>query len=77
MKPAGDEFVDQYATDVFTKEAVNIIKSHDRKTPLFLELSHVAVHALKGNILQVRDEKKNDEDFKYIADQQRRRLAGT
>ncbi|KAL6953787.1 N-acetylgalactosamine-4-sulfatase, partial [Sarracenia purpurea var. burkii] len=76
MKPAGDEFVDQYATDVFTKEAVNIIKSHDRKTPLFLELSHVAVHALKGNILQVRDEKKNDEDFKYIADQQRRRLAG-
>lgn len=73
---AGNEFAEKYITDVYTNEAVKIIKNHDSRTPLFLDLSHVAVHAVKGNFLQVRDEKKNDQDFKYIDDEQRRRLAG-
>ncbi len=73
---AGAEFHGKYATDVFTDEAVRIIENHDRNFPLFLEISHVAVHAEKGDGLKVRNEEENDEKFGYIEDEQRRLFAG-
>jgi hypothetical protein len=65
----------QYATDVFTNESVNIIKSHNRSTPLFLYVGHAAVHA--GNIgkpLEAPQEVVNK--FSYISDPNRRIYAG-
>uniref|UniRef100_A0A1A9ZDM9 Sulfatase N-terminal domain-containing protein n=1 Tax=Glossina pallidipes TaxID=7398 RepID=A0A1A9ZDM9_GLOPL len=37
-----------YVTDVFTDEAVRIIKCHDESKPLFLLISHLAVHTGKS-----------------------------
>lgn len=34
-----------YATDLFTNEAVKVIKDHDKKKPLFLVVNHLAPHA--------------------------------
>ena len=64
-----------YSTELFTQEAVKVIKSHNRKEPLFLYFSHQGVHA--GNPddpLQVppRFLKK----FKYIRNEKRRKYAG-
>ncbi|XP_065213376.1 arylsulfatase B-like [Planococcus citri] len=73
---AADRFKGKYATDVFTEEAVNIIKNHDTSTPLFLDVSHVAVHAGFNNLLQVRNEQENNERFANIEDQHRRLFAG-
>lgn len=77
LREAADEFHEQYATDVFTKEAVNIIEAHDSDVPLFLTVSHVAVHALRGNILQVQNETLVHQKYAgYIANKDRRLLAG-
>ncbi|XP_065217853.1 arylsulfatase B-like isoform X2 [Planococcus citri] len=73
---AGDRFRGRYATDVFTEEAVNIIKKHDTSEPLFLDLSHLAVHAIVGDILLVKNQTENDEKFSYIKDPHRRLFAG-
>jgi hypothetical protein len=65
----------QYATDVFTNVSVNIIKSHNKSTPLFLYVAHAAVHA--GNIgkpLEAPQEVVNK--FSYISDPNRRTYAG-
>lgn len=35
----------QYSTDVFTNEAERLIDTHNVSTPLFLYLSHAAVHS--------------------------------
>ena len=37
----------RYSTDLFSDEAVRIVKAHDRNTmgPLFLYLAHLAVHS--------------------------------
>lgn len=55
---------------------MKIIKRHDQTSPLFLEISQPAVHALRDDILQVRNEEQNEKDFAYIEDKQRRLLAG-
>ena len=34
-----------YATDIFTREAEQIIRIHDDTKPLFLYLAHLAVHS--------------------------------
>ena len=34
-----------YVTELYTEEAVSIIKNHDIRQPLFLYLSHQAVHS--------------------------------
>uniref|UniRef100_A0A1B0BNA3 Sulfatase N-terminal domain-containing protein n=1 Tax=Glossina palpalis gambiensis TaxID=67801 RepID=A0A1B0BNA3_9MUSC len=48
-----------YATDVFTDEAVRIIKCHDESKQLFLLISHLAVHTGKNkNPLQARRSEK-------------------
>ncbi|XKL69126.1 hypothetical protein PGB90_006895 [Kerria lacca] len=76
LSPAGAEFYRKYLTDVFTEEAVRIIKNHDRNHPLFLEISHAAVHAIKNNILQVRNVDENNRKFGYIKNEHRRLFAG-
>jgi hypothetical protein len=34
-----------YTTDVFREQSVQIIEGHDQNRPLFVYLSHLAVHA--------------------------------
>ena len=65
----------QYATDVFTNVSVDIIRSHNKSTPLFLYVAHAAVHA--GNVgkpLEAPQEIVNK--FSYISDPNRRTYAG-
>lgn len=65
----------QYSTDIFTQEAVNIIQTHNPKTPLFLYLAHVAVHSANPyNPLPAPDE--TVEKFAYISNYKRQRFAG-
>ena len=64
-----------YSTELFTQEAVNVIKNHDRKQPLFLYVSHQAAHA--GNPddpLQVPE--RYTKKLKYIKNESRRKYAG-
>jgi len=66
-----------YATEIFTRETENIIRSHDKTKPLFIDLSHMAVHAGKdGTLVEVEDEAANNKTFGFIQDPQRRRMAG-
>ncbi|XP_076646659.1 arylsulfatase B [Halictus rubicundus] len=61
----------QYATDLFTNEAVRLVKEHDANQPMFLYLAHLAPH--KGNqnqLLRAPDEEIAK--FAYIADPERR-----
>lgn len=65
-----------YATDLFTDEAIRIIKKHDpTKQPLFLMLNHLAPHS--GNaydLLQAPEEEI--EKFSHITSINRRKAAG-
>lgn len=64
-----------YATDMFTNEAVNVIKNHGDNEPLFLLINHLAPHA--GNEDHVLEAKIEDyEKFPYIENEDRRTLAG-
>lgn len=64
----------KYATDLFKDEAVDIIKKHDRKdAPLFLMINHLAPHV--GNTIMQAPQDVVD-TFSYIADENRRKLAG-
>lgn len=73
---AGEKLRNKYNTDVFTDEAINIIKAHDTEKPLFLDLSFTAVHAIGNSRLQVRDFQQNEKQFGYIKDPDRRMFAG-
>ena len=65
----------QYATDVFTREAVNIISKHAVEKPLFLYLSHLAVHT--GNVGKWLEAPQSEVDkFRYIPEPNRRTYAG-
>lgn len=67
--------VGEYATDLFTREAVRIIKNHPHDKPMFLYLSHLAVHAGNdGKLLEAPQEVINR--FGYITDPNRRTYAG-
>ncbi|KAJ1529683.1 hypothetical protein ONE63_006438 [Megalurothrips usitatus] len=64
----------RYATDVFTEEAVDIIRRHDQRVPLFMYLSHLAVHA--GNAGKLLEAPQEEIDkFRHIADPNRRTYA--
>ena len=66
-----------YVTELFTNEAVNLIKSHDKRSPLFLVLNHLAPHA--GNEAPDEPLEAPEEEikkFEYIENIQRRKLAG-
>lgn len=74
LTPAYD-LVGAYATDVFTDEAVETIRRHDTRIPLFMYLSHLAVHAAnRGKFLEAPQEVINR--FQHIADPNRRTFAG-
>lgn len=79
LEQAGDEMVDRYATDIFTEEAQKVIEScKDQKNPMFLMVSHLAVHSGNPgpNLLEVSNKSLNDERFSYIEDKGRRLYAG-
>jgi len=58
----------EYATDVFTNEAVRIIEE-DQSRPLFLYLSHLAVHAgNSGKLLEAPQEVINKFTFLNLTD---------
>lgn len=64
-----------YATDLFTQEAIKVIKNHNVKKPLFMLLSHLAVHT--GNEDNPMEAPEDEvEKFAYISDFERRKYAG-
>lgn len=68
------ETIGQYATDLFTEKAVETIQNHDKSSPMFMILSHLAPHS--GNEyapLQAPIDKINE--FDYIKDEKRRTYA--
>nr|CAD7576150.1 unnamed protein product [Timema californicum] len=68
----------QYATDVFTREAVDIILSHDKARPLYLQVAHLAVHSGNDTLhLEVPDVDANERRFSYITNPRRRLFAGS
>lgn len=66
-------FQDEYATDLFTKEAMNVIINHDPDRPLFLQISHLAVHAPLHKV--PREDYYEDREFNHIREDSRRRYA--
>lgn len=74
LQMAADDVRGQYVTDLFTKEAVNLIREHDVTKPLFMLLTHLAPHAgNEDNPMEAPDDVL--EKFSYIKDEQRRKLA--
>lgn len=64
----------QYATDLFTDKAVDLIQKHNSNTPLFLLLSHLAPHT--GNSYATLQAPADDiARFGYIQDKDRRTYA--
>lgn len=67
-------FTDKYVTDLFTDEAVRIIQNHDASRPLYLQISHLAVHAPIEN---PQDYDNYDKRFTDIVETNRRKYAST
>lgn len=64
-----------YATEAFTTEAQRVIKQHDKSRPLFMVLSHLAVHTgNEDNPMQAPEEEVAK--FSHIKDPKRRTYAG-
>ncbi|XP_025995487.2 LOW QUALITY PROTEIN: arylsulfatase B [Solenopsis invicta] len=63
---------DKYVTDLFTDKAVKIIENHDSFRPLYLQISHLAVHAPLEN---PQDYDHSDRRFIHIREQHRRKYA--
>lgn len=67
----------EYTTDLITERAENIIKNHDRRKPLYLQLCHLAAHSSDAKeVMEVRDEQETNATLKYIEDYNRRKYAG-
>ncbi|XP_015431893.1 PREDICTED: arylsulfatase B-like [Dufourea novaeangliae] len=67
----------EYLTDVITERAENIIVNHNTKKPLYLQLSHVAVHSSDSkDVMEVRDKEEVNSTLGYIEDFSRRKFAG-
>lgn len=63
---------DKYVTDFFTDEAIRIIQYYDPSRPLYLQISHLAVHApLEGP----QDYDHYDRQFMHIREMNRRKYA--
>ncbi|XP_018331773.1 arylsulfatase B isoform X2 [Agrilus planipennis] len=61
----------KYSTDLFTSEAIKLIKEHDSNQPMFMYFAHLAPHSGNDdNPLQAPDEEIAK--FGYIADPERR-----
>ncbi|XP_063986746.1 arylsulfatase J isoform X2 [Diachasmimorpha longicaudata] len=64
----------KYSTDVFSREAVKIIKGHNATQPLFLYLAHGATHSSNPyDLLPVPDEAV--EKFPHVPQYKRRKFA--
>ncbi|BFF97031.1 arylsulfatase B [Drosophila madeirensis] len=64
-----------YATEAFTTEARKVIERHDKSRPLFMVLSHLAVHTgNEDNPMQAPEEEVDN--FAHIQDPKRRTYAG-
>ncbi|XP_017156863.1 arylsulfatase B [Drosophila miranda] len=64
-----------YATEAFTTEARKVIERHDKSRPLFMVLSHLAVHTgNEDNPMQAPEEEVAK--FAHIRDPKRRTYAG-
>lgn len=64
----------QYATDLFTDQAVKQINDHDKNKPLFLLVNHLAPHT--GNeYAPMQAPEEEIEKFSYIKDLKRRKYA--
>lgn len=64
----------QYATDLFTDNAVETIKSHDKTRPMFMLLTHLAPHAASEQDPLQAPQDEIDK-FSYIKDKSRRKYA--
>lgn len=65
----------QYSTDLFTNEAVKIIKNHNNNDPMFLYVAHLAPHTgNRRDPFQAPDEVIAR--FTHIQDPERRVYAG-
>lgn len=65
----------KYSTDLFTEEAIRLIDEHNSKDPMFLYMSHLAVHAgTPKDHLQAPDDEIAK--FNYIENPERRIYAG-
>ncbi|TRY63695.1 hypothetical protein TCAL_00390 [Tigriopus californicus] len=74
MSVAWEDF-GNYATDIFTNEALDVIHHHNVSQPLFLYLAHLAVHS--ANTYQpLQAPSEVVEKFSYISDKNRRTFAG-
>nr|XP_026491518.1 arylsulfatase I isoform X2 [Vanessa tameamea] len=63
-----------YATDIYTNEAIKVINSHNKSEPLFLMVSHSAVHS--GNPSEpIRAPEELLANFTHIKDFQRQKFA--
>ncbi|XP_047036030.1 arylsulfatase I-like [Helicoverpa zea] len=70
-----DDLFGQYATDVYTKEAVKLVNAHNKSLPLFLMVAHSAMHS--GNPSEfLRAPDDVIDRFSHIKDLQRRKYAG-
>lgn len=68
-------FTDEYATDLFTDEAIRIIEHHELPRPLYLQISHLAVHA---PLESPNDhDHHDDKQFRHIREPNRRKYAST
>ncbi|XP_076623888.1 arylsulfatase B [Colletes latitarsis] len=61
----------EYATDLFTDEAIKIIDNHELPRPLYLHISHLAVHAP----LEQPTGQYSDKEFTEIREPNRRKYA--
>ncbi|XP_076378806.1 arylsulfatase B [Megalopta genalis] len=67
----------EYMTDLITERAETLIAKHDHQKPLYLQLSHVAVHSSDSkDVMEVRDMKEVNASLGYIKDFNRRKFAG-
>lgn len=66
----------KYTTDLYTEEANSIIRNHNKSQPLFLTISHTAVHSANPYQL-LQAPKENVDRFSNIKDIKRRTFAGT
>ncbi|CAG9792195.1 unnamed protein product [Diatraea saccharalis] len=65
----------KYATDIYTNEAVKVIREHNGSVPLFLMVAHSAVHS--GNPYEpIRAPEHVYDKFNHIKDRQRQKFAG-
>ena len=69
------ESTGKYATELFTHEAVQLIKNHNKSKPLYLQLNHLAPHS--GSRLDRSMNVKPEilSKFSYIEDPVRRNLS--